>query len=131
MSIEVSCECGKRFRVGDQFAGKRGRCKACGRTVTVPAAAEAPAQPLELADEPIREAKVAVQPQAANTRGPALPAYPSFHRPGRVAADKPSRVSIHVHPLIVLLVLLAIVVPERDLPGRTRPGEGQPPVGKD
>ncbi|MGD0541417.1 MAG: hypothetical protein ABSB33_07860 [Tepidisphaeraceae bacterium] len=111
MSIEVSCECGKRFTVGDQYAGKRGRCKACGRTVTVPATAESPAYPHELADDPIPEAKVAVQPEAANTRGPALPAYPSFHRRDRGATDKASRVSIHVSPVIVLLVLLAIVVP--------------------
>ncbi|MGD0461995.1 MAG: hypothetical protein ABSB74_05870 [Tepidisphaeraceae bacterium] len=110
MSIEVSCECGKRFSVGDQYAGKRGRCKACGRVVTVPAA-EPPEYTHELADDPIPEAKVAVPTESMNARGPALPAYPSFHRRNRGHADKAARVSIHVNPVIVVLVLLAIGIP--------------------
>ncbi|HEY1921467.1 MAG TPA: hypothetical protein VGG44_01780 [Tepidisphaeraceae bacterium] len=110
MSIEVSCECGKRFTVGDQFAGKRGRCKACGRTVTVPAILPT-RYPHALADEQIPEAKIAAQPQAAETRGPALPAYPSFHRPGRGPAQQSASARIHVSPKIVLLVLLAITIP--------------------
>jgi hypothetical protein len=111
MSIEVSCECGKRFSVGDQYAGKRGRCKACGAFVTVPAATEPPAYTHDLADEAIPVANVAAPAEEANTRGPALPAYPSFNRRGRAAADKTSRVSVHVNPVIVVLILLAIVIP--------------------
>lgn len=32
-----TCACGKAFQVPDHFAGKRGRCKACGEVVTIPA----------------------------------------------------------------------------------------------
>jgi hypothetical protein len=110
MSIEVFCECGKRFTVGDQYAGKRGRCKACGKTVTVPAV-QTPTYPHDLADDPIPEAKVAVKTETANTRGPALPAYPSFHRPNRGATDKAATAKIHVNPKIVLLAILAIGIP--------------------
>jgi hypothetical protein len=111
MSIEVSCECGKRFSVGDQYAGKRGRCKACGRMVTVPAAAEPPAYAHELADDPVPEAKVTAAAEPPSTRGPALPVYPGFNRRNRGPADKGARVSIHVNPVIVVLVLLAIGIP--------------------
>jgi len=111
MSIEVSCECGKRFSVGDQYAGKRGRCKACGGVVTVPAVGEPPAYTHELADDPVPEAKVAALTEPANARGPALPAYPSFNRRNRAAADKTARVSVHVNPIVVVLVFLAIAIP--------------------
>ncbi len=43
MPITVTCKCGKRFRVRDEHAGKRGKCPSCGAAVTIPAAgAEAP-----------------------------------------------------------------------------------------
>ena len=41
--IAFQCsECGKTFRVPDQFAGRSARCKICGNTVRVPAAAADP-----------------------------------------------------------------------------------------
>ncbi len=61
--------------------------------------------------EPIPEAKVAVQPQAANLRGPAVPAYPSFHRPKRGATNKTASPKIHVNSKLVILAILAIAVP--------------------
>lgn len=36
MPIELVCECGKRFRVADRFAGKSGACPSCGKAFTVP-----------------------------------------------------------------------------------------------
>lgn len=39
MPITVTCQCGKRFRVKDKYAGKRGRCPACRAPVTIPRAA--------------------------------------------------------------------------------------------
>jgi hypothetical protein len=115
MSIEVSCECGKRFSVGDNFAGKRGRCKACGRIVTVPAAAaESQSHNYDLSDDHIPEAKIAAATETINARIPsplAATEFPSFHRPGRESTEKASRIPIHVNPVITILVLLAIGIP--------------------
>jgi hypothetical protein len=36
MPIEFACECGKRFSVRDEFAGKRTKCPACGAGLVVP-----------------------------------------------------------------------------------------------
>jgi Ni/Fe-hydrogenase subunit HybB-like protein len=38
-TIVVTCGCSKRFRVGVEYAGKRGKCPACGRPLAVPAPA--------------------------------------------------------------------------------------------
>lgn len=37
--IEVSCTCGRVLKVSDKHAGKVGRCKDCGATIEIPAAA--------------------------------------------------------------------------------------------
>ena len=40
--IAFTCsECGKTFRVPDQYAGRSAKCKICGNTVTVPATPDA------------------------------------------------------------------------------------------
>jgi hypothetical protein len=36
MPIEFACQCGARFRVADDMAGKRARCKDCRQTVIIP-----------------------------------------------------------------------------------------------
>ena len=33
--IDVTCECGKRFRVKNEHTGKRTRCPSCGERITV------------------------------------------------------------------------------------------------
>jgi hypothetical protein len=38
MSILIACNCGKRFKAADQFAGKRTKCPGCGQTLTIPGA---------------------------------------------------------------------------------------------
>ena len=45
MAINVECkQCGKRFSIPDQYAGKRAKCK-CGGIIQLPAAPPAPAPP--------------------------------------------------------------------------------------
>jgi hypothetical protein len=39
MPIDVSCACGRRLRIAEEYAGRQGRCPACGRTFDLPAAA--------------------------------------------------------------------------------------------
>jgi hypothetical protein len=41
MSISVQCECGRKLKARDEFAGTRAECPTCGRTLTIPAAATA------------------------------------------------------------------------------------------
>ena len=36
MTIEVVCRCGKVMHAPSEYAGKRGRCKACGLTFQIP-----------------------------------------------------------------------------------------------
>jgi hypothetical protein len=120
--IEVTCECGKRFSVGDQFAGKRGRCKACGRVVTVPAAhgGTVEAEPVEpistdalhpstFVDRPPDVIAAPLKPQ--KEVAPQAPMYPPFGRRTRVAEEKAPRLSVHVSPGLIVLVLLAIGIP--------------------
>jgi hypothetical protein len=43
MPITVNCDCGHRFRVRDEYAGKRAQCPACGDPVLIPMATFQPA----------------------------------------------------------------------------------------
>jgi hypothetical protein len=36
MLIEMTCACGKRLQVSDEFAGRRGQCPACGQLLDIP-----------------------------------------------------------------------------------------------
>src|SRR6185437_6872201 len=47
MSIEFSCACGKRFKVRDELAGKRGKCTGCGKAVLIPRGPEPEPEPDE------------------------------------------------------------------------------------
>lgn len=42
MTIFMSCECGRTINAPDAARGKRGKCPSCGRTLFVPAGADAP-----------------------------------------------------------------------------------------
>ena len=48
MAIDVACSCGAKFRVKDEWAGRRAKCTKCGAVVSIPARAE----PEPLADLP-------------------------------------------------------------------------------
>ena len=63
MPIAVTCGgCGKRLKVPDSAAGKRGKCPQCGATVPIP---EAEIEPLPLkAAEPVAVQRVAAAPVA-------------------------------------------------------------------
>lgn len=53
MPIEIKCgQCGKRYRLGDQLAGKKVKCKACAAVMTVPMgdAAEEDLGPIAMGD---------------------------------------------------------------------------------
>ena len=52
--ITLTCGgCGKGYRVGDESAGKRTRCKGCGQVMTIPAVAAAPPAPVVAAPPPL------------------------------------------------------------------------------
>ena len=36
MAITFSCQCGKQIKVADKFAGRRGKCPACGDVISIP-----------------------------------------------------------------------------------------------
>ena len=46
MAITITCDCGKRFRAKDEYAGRRGICPACKREFVI----QAPADLLVIAD---------------------------------------------------------------------------------
>ena len=37
--VEVTCQCGTRLRLGDEWAGRRGKCPRCGAALQLPALA--------------------------------------------------------------------------------------------
>ena len=48
MPITVTCEgCGKKLRVKDELAGRKGKCPACGTVLVIPQPASADAGPVE------------------------------------------------------------------------------------
>lgn len=51
MPITFACPCGKLFRVAEEWAGKRVRCKTCGDTIIVPEPDEDPEEPTPAANE--------------------------------------------------------------------------------
>jgi ubiquitin-protein ligase/DNA-directed RNA polymerase subunit RPC12/RpoP len=71
--IEFSCgQCGKTFRVPEQYAGKSAKCKSCGQAVTVPTPAppepEPAAVPAAKADRvPMRTRRLRADAEAMTT----------------------------------------------------------------
>lgn len=65
MAIEVSCACGKQFRLKDKRAGKGFKCPACGQRVTVPRQEENEPEELsrEETDMEIQSSKEKLVPQ--------------------------------------------------------------------
>jgi hypothetical protein len=110
MSIQVSCECGKQFEVGDQYAGKRGRCKACGRIVTVPAASAPQDDPFSATEPEVAPLNAPSPPSQAANPPPAFPEYPGFKSRDR-GEKQVGGVRIHLHPAIIALIVLAIGIP--------------------
>jgi hypothetical protein len=75
MAIEFSCRCGARFRVEDEVAGKRARCKVCRQYVIIPAESTAVA------------AKQAATVAASSSRHQTPPPLPSVNLPPPAPVD--------------------------------------------
>src|ERR1039458_5799030 len=128
MSILVSCQCGKRFKTADQYAGKKTRCPGCGVALTIPAAPSAPAAPvarplpaaqphddlLSLAEPEVFQPSSASDAPAASAKTSkkkaAFAAVPpqskSNRNTGPVAVPR-----ITLSPGIIVLIVLAIIIP--------------------
>ncbi len=74
MSIAVSCECGGRYSVKDELAGKRIKCPKCGAATTVP-------MPVAVDDDPLNLASLAALENSASSLPRSAPSTSS------VAAD--------------------------------------------
>src|SRR4051812_46275665 len=83
MAIEVRCgHCGQALRVPENYAAKRGRCKRCGATVEIPAAAP------PVADEyAVVETPESPKPARAPIPQP-VPASPTAKPAVRTSRDK-------------------------------------------
>jgi hypothetical protein len=98
MPIVVTCECGKRFNVKDEFAGKRGKCPVCGHILVVPA----PEATIPVEEEPEPEAapppvqKVRREPTVARRADTAAP------RRAEPAATANASVSVAIYWLFLL-----------------------------
>lgn len=70
MSIVVTCSCTKTYRLPDRYAGKRCRCRDCGRRIEVPAdaAAEEAAEDVKAARRGKARAKKAKDDPSRTTR---------------------------------------------------------------
>ena len=70
MSIAFPCPgCGKKFAVGDEFAGKKGKCNQCGGVFVIPARTAtkaAPPPPVDLYD--VEEESAPLPPRSATAR---------------------------------------------------------------
>jgi hypothetical protein len=124
MPILVACQCGKKFKAADQFAGKTVRCPGCGNPLAIPKAAPAatapsrpkpsPAStPLPMVEDEIFQPSSAVPAEAAPKR-PAVrtgaAAVPPLSKSKRDTSNKPVP-SITVSPKIIVLVVLVILIP--------------------
>jgi len=62
MSFTIECECGKRFRGREEYVGRRMRCPACGRLLTI--------QPAKLKTEETVRPRITPPPARANHMAP-------------------------------------------------------------
>ena len=100
MAITVSCDCGKTYRVGDDKAGKKIKCKDCGAVLAVPSGEE---DAVEVEEEWESPAPRRPAPRAGSTR--------SGSRASRPAAKKsasgggvPAAVFIAIAIVLFLMV---------------------------
>ena len=106
MPIIVTCQCGKQYPVKDEYAGKAGRCPACGRVMRVsgpsPVSSEGP-PPLSAAATPPATGEVfpsaeMSEPLPDSTTPPPLPA--AITSGGAVSGDQPPASTVlHATPM--------------------------------
>ncbi len=93
MAIETTCGgCGKQLSVGDEHAGRRARCPACGQIYTIPSPDGAPPElpAIPTGPQPLPTGSQAPQSDsfAATTAGPASSSeIPSLPTPAPAAAE--------------------------------------------
>ncbi len=64
--LQLACECGRKLQVDESHAGKRGRCKSCGRLLDIPKSSET--VPLAIASEPTHTSDGRFTNQASSLR---------------------------------------------------------------
>src|SRR5947209_7789757 len=63
MTIPLSCACGARYQIRDEFAGRRTKCRKCGRGLGVPNS-DGPLDVVLVEEEPVLLAEVVEEPPA-------------------------------------------------------------------
>ena len=125
MSIEFSCECGKRFKVRDELAGRKGKCDGCGAVLQIPALVQKTAAPKVDSTLPKPFPAASAKPQAAGMGAPAV-------RSGvGVAVSKPAVAPVaKVQPVAVAKAPapVAVPVPEPEPDGPTSIYDVEDPV---
>lgn len=120
MSISFVCACGAPYKVSDALGGKKVRCKHCGATSRVPAAAAASAAPVgdlygldDVPPPPRRVEAPEPAPAAARSRAPDAPAK----RPKSTSRKFARRLSEALpgvedmnYPIVGAVVLVASIV---------------------
>jgi hypothetical protein len=97
MSIVVSCDCGKQFKVKDEYAGKKGKCTGCGKGFVVPggvkkaapAVTAASGKPPAMKPAPVKVKAPPPPPPAAEPAFPDWDALQELETTGEVQADEP------------------------------------------
>ena len=96
--IEFDCpQCGKKLRVRDELAGKKGKCPGCGNVVVVPTAPPGP--PVQVGPPP---------PLAGPPPQPGPPPLPTDYKSG-VAASSSRFVSLNTRSLVATALLVLFV----------------------
>lgn len=115
MKIDVACpDCGTKYRVGEEHAGKKIRCKQCSSIVAIPAAESPPDD--EFGSE-FDDLSWDSPPAASGSRGGGLPPRvrkkaPPQPKPKAAASKKPRRESSGEtnHQLVLALVAAAAFI---------------------
>jgi hypothetical protein len=71
MLIELTCSCGKRLKVSDEFAGRQGQCPACGGQFQIPGRDATVTSVAPSADDAAQA--VVAAPGLAGAKGPGAP----------------------------------------------------------
>ena len=70
MTIQFTCGCGRTLQVGEEHAGRRAKCPACGQVVRIPAAEALPASDADLPlAEPAERARFSTRTKIAFAAG--------------------------------------------------------------
>jgi predicted RNA-binding Zn-ribbon protein involved in translation (DUF1610 family) len=83
MSISFVCPCGKKLKVDEEYAGRKGKCPACGQSLIVPAAGSG-RQPGPGHSPPPPAAVSSPPPRAeAESSKAGFPVKPGYHKGGK------------------------------------------------